>query len=282
MRGFDVVFSAVRLIAKSVKGLSLKAEVTLGLFLRLLGFSETAQTSDSHTVNVQKREADQGTFVDSQIIVTGLVKAENPVATDAIAASLITSRSDSFAVSDRNILEAIKVNSDSGAFVDSSKIDTIKALSDLATATDDVNGAALGDDQIITLFKPIANQSSVSELAAKLIAKSFADSTTVSDVLQSQVIFENQEIEAPSLSDDFAFVVSKNLAELPSASDNAALLFARPNIADAGNLVDSAVKLVNVNPSDNGGSADSGSLKSQGYCDFTYFADDYVGASRTF
>ena len=27
---------------------------------------------------------------------------------------------------------------------------------------------------------------------------------------------------------------------------------------------------------------DSGSLRSQGYCDFTYFAGDYVGASATF
>jgi len=27
---------------------------------------------------------------------------------------------------------------------------------------------------------------------------------------------------------------------------------------------------------------DAGSLRSQGYADFTYFAEDYVGASRTF
>ena len=27
---------------------------------------------------------------------------------------------------------------------------------------------------------------------------------------------------------------------------------------------------------------DAGSLRSQGYCDFTYFQEDYVGASRTF
>jgi hypothetical protein len=29
-------------------------------------------------------------------------------------------------------------------------------------------------------------------------------------------------------------------------------------------------------------STDAGSLRSQGYADFTYFAEDYVGASRTF
>lgn len=33
---------------------------------------------------------------------------------------------------------------------------------------------------------------------------------------------------------------------------------------------------------DNAGIYDSGSLRNQGYCSFDYFAEDYVGASRTF
>jgi hypothetical protein len=33
---------------------------------------------------------------------------------------------------------------------------------------------------------------------------------------------------------------------------------------------------------DNTATSDTGSLRSQGYCDFSYFAEDYVGDSRTF
>ena len=38
----------------------------------------------------------------------------------------------------------------------------------------------------------------------------------------------------------------------------------------------------NRNFTNTASSTDAGSLRNQGYADFTFFAEDYVGASRTF
>lgn len=54
------------------------------------------------------------------------------------------------------------------------------------------------------------------------------------------------------------------------------------NLSDNGGIIDAQVVQFTKVSSDSGVTADSGSLRSQGYCDFTYFAEDYVGASRTF
>jgi hypothetical protein len=55
----------------------------------------------------------------------------------------------------------------------------------------------------------------------------------------------------------------KGLAESPTATDSAA-------IAAGKALIDST------------SASDAGILISQDYCDITYFAEDYVGTSRTF
>jgi hypothetical protein len=69
--------------------------------------------------------------------------------------------------------------------------------------------------------------------------------------------------ESPIASDASFVEFMKGLAEAPTATDSA--------VIEAGKaLIDST------------SASDAGTLISQGYCDITYFAEDYVGTSRTF
>jgi hypothetical protein len=45
---------------------------------------------------------------------------------------------------------------------------------------------------------------------------------------------------------------------------------------------DDKILTVAINRADGADAADAGSYRGQGYCDFAYFADDYVGYSGTF
>ncbi len=55
-----------------------------------------------------------------------------------------------------------------------------------------------------------------------------------------------------------------------------------PNHNDSASTADSAVKGIGPNHNDSATTADSGSVRSQGYVDFTYMAEDYVGSYETF
>ena len=64
-----------------------------------------------------------------------------------------------------------------------------------------------------------------------------------------------------------------------------ALVFAATRaFTDTAGVSEALALTLGRNPSlsDTTSIADAGSLISQGYCDFSYFADDYVGTSRTF
>lgn len=95
------------------------------------------------------------------------------------------------------------------------------------------------------LYRYITDAVSVSDQITKLFGKGFSDSVSISDVITKEA--------------------GKALTDSVSTSDS----FFR--------TVDYSRSF-----SDSVGTSSSGSLRSQGYCDFTYFAEDYVGYSRTF
>jgi len=75
----------------------------------------------------------------------------------------------------------------------------------------------------------------------------------------------------------------KSFSDAVSVSDAITKTVTKP-FADSVSTSDSFSRTVDYNRSfsDSVSTSSSGSLRSQGYCDFTYFAEDYVGYSRTF
>lgn len=100
------------------------------------------------------------------------------------------------------------------------------------------------------------------EQIAKNLAKPFSDSATTSEAT--------------------AFAATKALADSGSVTEASILGFGRP-LTDVGSAAEADVKSFGKSSSDSASSSDSGTLLNQDYVDNpNYFADDYVGAKRTF
>lgn len=86
-----------------------------------------------------------------------------------------------------------------------------------------------------------------------------------------------------SVSDEINKLFGKSFSDAVSTSDSSTRTVTKPFV-DSVSTSDSFSRTINYNRSfsDSVGTSSSGSLRSQGYCDFTYFAEDYVGYSRTF
>jgi hypothetical protein len=84
-----------------------------------------------------------------------------------------------------------------------------------------------------------------------------------------------------SFTDELIYSLSKHIEDDVTIGDIASLGFSRL-VADSMSVTDSPVISPGKVASDGISATDSGSLRGQGYCDFTYFAEDYVGYSLTF
>ena len=160
----------------------------------------------------------------------------------------------------------------------------VKNIAEQIFATDDVDGeASIEDDQEIAFVKT----------RTEIIA--------ITDVFDRDVAFIRNISEAPAANDSPAKVVGRPVSDNGSVSDtfakNVVYLRDFTDLAgmsdsdtidfgsvksDDGVFADSEVKSGGKFITESPSAVSSGTLRSQGYCDFTYFAEDYVGASRTF
>lgn len=122
-------------------------------------------------------------------------------------------------------------------------------------------------------------------VAVLTYVRSFSDSVSLSD--QTTVSFSKSLTDSQTLTDALRYTFSKYLADGVAINDSFAatdgLLYTFAKYTS--NVVfaqDAAVLYPSKVISDMISVQDAGSLRSQGYCDFSYFAEDYVGASRTF
>ena len=105
--------------------------------------------------------------------------------------------------------------------------------------------------------------------------------------------------EAPALTDTFTYVKGKAFVDTYTAADVYTSEVGKPVadgitvaesfissyskvVADSASWTDLSSMVISPAVQDALGLSDAGSLRSQGYCNFDYFAADYVGISRTF
>jgi len=108
---------------------------------------------------------------------------------------------------------------------------------------------------------------------SRAITKALANSVNVTDDVDGEAsILDDQEMQFVKNTTNVATVTE---AILIATTFNRAF-------ADSFGVTDGDVLNFGKRPSDTTSMTDAGSLRSQGYCDFTYFQEAYVGASRTF
>lgn len=167
---------------------------------------------------------------------------------------------DTVGVADVANLAVSKSAADQVALADGSVRDTIKALADTSTADDFfsrivgyarafADARAISDSAVFATDKPLTDDASVVHAEVFSHAKLLADGVAMNDGMEAV--------------DGFGIALTRSVSNVTLVADAADLSFTRSS-------VESVV------------TADAGALRSQGYCDISYFAEDYVGASRAF
>jgi len=162
----------------------------------------------------------------------------------------------------------------------------------------------LVDGKVIAFSKSPSDSVSFADSQAKSTSLRKSDSISLSDVLESLLVFVRFFEETISLSDTSTRSINKVNSESIATSETLAFTFQKYladsfalndlsdvngttiSFSDFTNNVVSSSDLILLLSSktirDSVTSSDSGYLFSQGYCDLTYFAEDYVGYYRTF
>jgi hypothetical protein len=113
------------------------------------------------------------------------------------------------------------------------------------------------------------------------MAKPFYDDAGTADLYQASVT--KPVSDSASLTDDIlVFDTGKFLNDNSGVGDAISKGFNRAPILEAFAVTDQPSLGSGLVKNDSALITDSGSLRSQGYCDLSYFEDDYVGAIRSF
>jgi hypothetical protein len=167
---------------------------------------------------------------------------------------------DVFSVTDTTSLNTSKIaDVDTFTTVDNTTQSTGKGLSDSATMGDSVL-------TVLVFIRDFTDTASPTDAKTLLISPAYSDTFTTSETTAFSI--------SKTLSDSFA---------LNDLSDAAGPTWSFSDFTN--NVVSTSDSTTVANTkglSDSLSSSDSGTLISQGYCDITYFAEDYVGESRTF
>jgi hypothetical protein len=189
---------------------------------------------------------------------------EEPVLSEVLAREFAKQKSDAFNVAELYSGKLTKPFSNSSAVLEDSVIALTKVLNEQPS---------FDDDEVIEFFKILGDSSVFSEQLARVMAKPLTDAAVtvelVSNILSKQIEDRVSSTDdwdgSASIEDDQEMYFTKQMSEIAAVTDVIAWL-----LTAVRNFEESALI------------SDTGSLRSQGYCDFSYFAEDYVGASRTF
>jgi hypothetical protein len=207
---------------------------------------------------------------DDQVI--SLFKSIDHVAniSEQKAFSLVKPQSDAFAASDSAALTSGLFKQDAASFLDTQVF---------SLGLNKTDTASVSDALVLSGTKPLSDSATAADSAVFSVTLNKADAAGFSDA--QTFAFTKVLSETPALSDALLFALVKPLSDSASLSESAALQFNRP-ASDSASISDASVRSPVLGKSDTATFTDSGSLLNQDYCEAYYFAEDYVGTSRTF
>lgn len=249
----------------------IRIRTLLGQFLKFFQITDTVGVSEGQTYfaedYVEPGYVGAGFFINFTKVITDTVGVselfgffrdravpDSATMTDSAALTFGTSKADSATVSDAlTTLAFTKAPVDSVSAADAiTAFSASKALADTATGT---------DSPAFSASKVLADTSSAADAFVASVLKPLSDTASAADASANN--FTKIVSDLAALADAAALSASKVLADTSTLADVVA-------ISAGKSIIDTAT------------ASDSGSLRMQDYCDFTYFAEDYVGESRTF
>lgn len=167
---------------------------------------------------------------------------------------------DSYAVLDQTFIETVKGFADGVVLADAATLNAGKYLVDSVSMADAIT-------VVLVFIRNFADSAGVTDAKAFSFVKSLVDSATTTDQLHFAITKLLTDgvgmIDSFDLNDGATYTFTKALSNVSFATD-ALVLTPQKGVTDTVTM------------------SSAGSLFSQGYCDVTYFAEDYVGDTRTF
>lgn len=265
-------------ISASVQVVDLTASTTYAIPVASLDYIELVASVEVDDRGKYKIFISSAAVVDSTVWTMAKALSDGVAAVENLAYDFATSRFDVANTLDYSNYSFAKQTSDTVGTADYlGPIDTGKAVFEYAV-TDDSTAASVQ--------KLIYDGVSINDLVGIPDGITFSYSKTVANIASasdsSTKTFETSRFETVSVTDSYGVSYDKPVQETVSISEYTAYGFTRGTTEEQVFVADSQIIYTNRGLQDSVGSADSGVLVMQDYCDLSYFLQDYVGFSRSF
>jgi hypothetical protein len=213
--------------------------------------SDNASITDDSSLTLGKGAADTISVVDDGDLVRGLAR---PVFDTAFITDPISKEFSTAFANGASVVE------------DAASLEAGKGLSEAPSVADQLEPFAFGKN-------PSDTPAVTDVITARALTKSLANLVDATDDIDGAATTQDdQELQFAKVTTNTAALTDALLIEMT---------FNRA-FAETFGVTDGDVLNFGKRPSETTSMTDAGSLRNQGYADFTYFQEDYVGASRTF
>jgi len=258
----------------------------------LRSLADAATTGDSLERVFTKAKHDAAAVADEKSIDSDKVRSDTTMVYEQLVHAMFRPRdyADSVSGDDQHTINTIKSPFDAAAAGDAKSIDFVSGRSDSALAAEDFSRtveyirstsdtSVANDLAAIATSKRFADGAGAYEAAAKHLIRSVVDSIVVTDELETGARGNYGAQDYPSVVDIILTSVSKTFAEQITISDESYWSINKAP-ADAPVVTEMRQKSAEKMKDDVVSTYESGSVRSQNYCDMAYIAEDYVGVSR--
>ena len=246
------------------------------------GSLDSAGVLQSHTVQTTK--AVSSALASLDVALVSLLKATNETAllSDADLVAFFKALADEPVAFDQVAASFTKLAEDASAVTEQRQLGLTKTVDDRVFSSDDIDGAAsIDDDQEVQFIKSVTEIVGVSDAIYIVIVllRDFFDTSISSDLATLEI--DKPVVDSSFITDHINTQAFKGLNDSALPSESVATVFAK---LFTDNLPVSEIKTLALNAGKHESAliSDTGLLRSQSYCDFSYLSEDYVGVSTSF
>jgi hypothetical protein len=263
-----VAFSQLKITMSAAEYQQMTAKLETGNFVNLFQLVDEVGFSDATAAAFFKTLTDNADAVDVATLAFGRALQDTGHVEDTTLLLYSKSAFDVASVTDVFVRSIGYGRSflNSATAQEITAIELQRSLDNSLSVTDEILAYISGKQYYDT---PVATD----EINSFAVNKLFLDTATATDDLDGTATpLDDQEIQFVKVRTDVA-----------TFSDFVALVKSSFRLfSDAATAIDDNFFSFGKRPSDTASATDAGSLRSHNYSDFTYFSEDFVGASRTF
>ena len=274
------------------------------VFLNALNAAFTQLKTKMTPVQIakMKMKAEQGMFAIFSEFGNAVNAADGVGGVDGALLHFFKTLTDSTSLAEDAVLAFNKGLSETINITDPHVVSYGKPLGDAAAVAESISKAfpksfadsfsVAEDAAILGVSKPFSETPGITDVLRPSAGKGLSETPALTDAITARALTKalansvdaTDDVDGEaSILDDQEMQFVKNTTNVATVSEVIAIAttFNRA-FADSFGVTDGDVLDFGKRPSNTASMTDAGSLRSQGYCDFTYFQEDYVGASRTF